>query len=426
MTTQMIITLIIVLIMIAMIISDKFAFGAPPLIACVLLVLTGVSTIQDAFGGFIDSNVVMIACFMVILGAFQKTTLIGKIKQGMNAMTTKGGFKNYILMLLAVLLCANLISGTGFYVLVLTLAATIPYNKKLPVSKILMPLGFATAYGGFIPITAAVMTGIAASVLESSGFPQANVSILDYAVVRGAMALAFFIWALIGYRFLPDRPIASDSNLIQKTDDEQAETLPRWKEICIYIALGVTVIGLIFLSQLGDVGYIIPAAAVVFLFVTGCISFKETRETLSSPLILMLAGVIGVANTMSSCGLTALVGNAVANALGNNASPFMIVLLFSALTSIFACFTGASFGSLFIFAPIAISACMAMGYDPTGVAVALTMSAWINWFMPIDGLPAMIMGLGNYKLTEFWKFSIPLYIVTIIVMSAATTLVFPV
>lgn len=69
---------------------------------------------------------------------------------------------------------------------------------------------------------------------------------------------------------------------------------------------------------------------------------------------------------------------------------------------------------------------MAMGYDPTGVAVALTMSAWINWFMPIDGLPAMIMGLGNYKLTEFWKFSIPLYIVTIIVMSAATTLVFPV
>lgn len=332
----MIITLIIVLIMIAMIISDKFAFGAPPLIACVLLVLTGVSTIQDAFGGFIDSNVVMIACFMVILGAFQKTTLIGKIKQGMNAMTTKGGFKNYILMLLAVLLCANLISGTGFYVLVLTLAATIPYNKKLPVSKILMPLGFATAYGGFIPITAAVMTGIAASVLESSGFPQVNVSILDYAVVRGAMALAFFIWALIGYRFLPDRPIASDSNLIQKTDDEQAETLPRWKEICIYIALGVTVIGLIFLSQLGDVGYIIPAAAVVFLFVTGCISFKETRETLSSPLILMLAGVIGVANTMSSCGLTALVGNAVANALGNNASPFMIVLLFSALTSIFA------------------------------------------------------------------------------------------
>ena len=40
MTIQMIITLAIVIGMIVMIMSDKFAFGAPPLIACVLLVLT--------------------------------------------------------------------------------------------------------------------------------------------------------------------------------------------------------------------------------------------------------------------------------------------------------------------------------------------------------------------------------------------------
>ena len=38
MTIQMIITLAIVIGMIVMIMSDKFAFGAPPLIACVLLV----------------------------------------------------------------------------------------------------------------------------------------------------------------------------------------------------------------------------------------------------------------------------------------------------------------------------------------------------------------------------------------------------
>ena len=44
MTIQMIITLAIVIGMIVMIMSDKFAFGAPPLIACVLLVLTGCAT----------------------------------------------------------------------------------------------------------------------------------------------------------------------------------------------------------------------------------------------------------------------------------------------------------------------------------------------------------------------------------------------
>ena len=49
MTTQMIIALAILILMIVMIMSDKFSFGAPSLLACCLLVLTGTSTIADAF-----------------------------------------------------------------------------------------------------------------------------------------------------------------------------------------------------------------------------------------------------------------------------------------------------------------------------------------------------------------------------------------
>ena len=69
MTIQMIITLAIVIGMIVMIMSDKFAFGAPPLIACVLLVLTGCATMSEAFAGFVDKNVIMIAGFMVVMAA---------------------------------------------------------------------------------------------------------------------------------------------------------------------------------------------------------------------------------------------------------------------------------------------------------------------------------------------------------------------
>lgn len=72
----MIITLAIVIGMIVMIMSDKFAFGAPPLIACVLLVLTGCATMSEAFAGFVDKNVIMIAGFMVVMAALEKTSLI--------------------------------------------------------------------------------------------------------------------------------------------------------------------------------------------------------------------------------------------------------------------------------------------------------------------------------------------------------------
>ena len=130
MTIQMIITLAIVIGMIVMIMSDKFAFGAPPIIACVLLVLTGCASMSEAFAGFVDKNVIMIAGFMVVMAALEKTSLIDKVKATMFNMASKGGYHNYILLLIVVMLGASVMSGTG-YVLVLGLVSTIPYNKEI-------------------------------------------------------------------------------------------------------------------------------------------------------------------------------------------------------------------------------------------------------------------------------------------------------
>ena len=159
MTIQMIITLAIVIGMIVMIMSDKFAFGAPPLIACVLLVLTGCATMSEAFAGFVDKNVIMIAGFMVVMAALEKTSLIDKVKATMFNMASKGGYRNYILLLIVVMLGASVMSGTGYYVLVLSLVSTIPYNKNLPISKIFMPLGYAT-YNPIVPVNMAFYVGL--------------------------------------------------------------------------------------------------------------------------------------------------------------------------------------------------------------------------------------------------------------------------
>ena len=90
-----------------------------------------------------------------------------------------------------------------------------------------------------------------------------------------------------------------------------------------------------------------------------------------------------------------------------------------------ATFTGAAIGSIFIFAPIGIAACISMGLNPTALVVATVSSGWINYFMPIDGLPAMIMGMGKYKLTDFWKFAVPMYILHILITCAGAVLLFP-
>lgn len=175
----------------------------------------------------------------------------------------------------------------------------------------------------------------------------------------------------------------------------------------------------------GEIGYAIPGLIASVYMCTGIVTFKEFLGQWFSPLCVMMAGVIGVATAMSNCGLTTLIGQYIVGFLGAAPSPFVVVLAFALLTSICSTFTGAAMGSMFIFAPIGISVCVQLGYNPAAVVYACVLTGWINYFMPIDGLPALAMGMGKYKLVEFWKFQVPLWLIQIMVVVCSAVILYP-
>ena len=65
----------------------------------------------------------------------------------------------------------------------------------------------------------------------------------------------------------------------------------------------VNFVAMIFLDKLGEPGYAIPGViAAVLLRFGHCLNFKEVRNNIASPLILMMAGVIGVAGALANSG----------------------------------------------------------------------------------------------------------------------------
>ena len=401
------------------------AFGAPPLLACLLLVVTGLANVQQAFAGFVNSSVIMIAGFMVVMAALQKTRLIGNVKSAMVSLVNRGSYKSYALLLLIVMLGASLAGtgSTGYYVLILSLVSTIPYSKKLPTSKLMMPLGFATNHP-LLPVNVALLFGVTATVLQTAGFNE-EISMVKFALVNLVMSLAFLAWCLISYRFLPDHPIADASEEAMAVRGEETVTLPAWKEYCTVGAFAVSVVGMMLMNQLGNIAYVVPGLAAAFVMMINVVDFKEVRDHMGAPVILMMAGVIGVADALAGTGFTAMVGDAVAGVLGSSVSPFVFIFIFALLTSTCATFTGSNMGSVYIFAPIAIAACTSLGLNPTAAAIAVVISGWNGGYMPIDGMPAMILGMGKYKLPEFWLFSVPMYLIRILALCVGAIVIFP-
>ena len=426
MTIQMILALAILVIMIGLIMFDVLPFGAPPLLACMLLVVSGLSTVPEAFAGFTNSSVIMIASFMVVLAGVQKTRAMDKVKEALIALVNRGGYKSYVLLVIVVMVGASLVGGgnTGYYVLILSLISTILYTKKMPTSKLMMPLGFATNHP-LIPINVALYYGVVSSVLETAGFME-PVSMIKFSAVNFAMAVAFLVWSLVAYRLLPDHPIAAaEVDAQAKIEKTKAVPMEPWKEKVTVVAFVVSVVGMMLINNLGNMAYVIPGLSAMALLFMKVVDFKEFRENMFAPVILMMAGVIGVADALANSGFTAMIGEAIATALGTSVAPLLVIILFALLTSTCATFTGSNMGSVYIFAPIAIAACMSLGLNPTAAAAAVVVSGWQGGYMPIDGMPAMIMGMGKYKLPEFWKFTVPMYLIRIIALSVAAAVIFP-
>lgn len=423
MTLPMIIALAITVFMVILIMADKLPFGAPPLLACLLLVIFGVADIKTAFAGFSNSTIVMLASFMAIIAGLQKTSFITSFKNAIFNMASKGGFKAYMLLILIVMLGCSLFGtgSTAYYVLTIGLLSNLPYNKKLPPSKVVMTAGFAANHP-LIPLNVALQYGIVLAVLNSAG-ALAEVSMVKFTVVNFILSMSFLLRCLLAFKSLPDHPIS------EADEDAKAQgtavTFPKWKENATYAAFLVAVVGMIMQGTIGDAGYAIPGLSVAVLLVIGILDFKEIRDAICSPIILMSAGVIGIADALGNTGLTNLVGQTVANMLGTSINPFVLVFAFCILTSVLATLTGSTIGTVYVFAPLAIATCTNLGLNPVAAAVAIVISGWCGHFLPIDGMPAMVMGVGNYKLTEFWRFTIPMYFIRLLALTAGALLMFP-
>ncbi|MDU5336637.1 SLC13 family permease [Enterococcus sp.] len=424
MTIEMILALGILVFMIVLIMSDKMAFGAPPLLACLLLVVTGLSTVQEAFAGFVNSSVIMVAGFMVVMAGLMKTSLISRVQSTMISLVNRGGYKSYVLLLIVVMLGASLTGSgsTGYYVLILSLVSMIPYNKKMPTSKLMMPLGFATNHP-LLPFNCALFYGVTVSVLETVGYKD-TISMPKFAIVNFILAMGFLVWSLIAYRLLPDHPITEPGEE-DKNEESEKVVLPAWKENLTIALFILSVAGMMMMNTLGDASYVIPGLAGAVILVINVLDFKEVRDSMGAPVILMMAGVIGVADALANTGFTAMIGDLVAETIGTNFHPFFLVLIFALLTSTCATFTGSNMGSVYIFAPIAIATTISLGLSPVAAATAVVISGWNGGYMPVDGMPAMIMGMGKYKLPEFWKYSVPMYLIRIVALTIGSVVVFP-
>ncbi|HHC3022358.1 TPA: SLC13 family permease [Klebsiella pneumoniae] len=414
------ITLCLLVFAIIMFVWEKVPLAVTSMVVCVALVLTGVLDLKQAFAGFIDSNVILFVAMFIVGGALFETGMANKVG-GVITHFAKTEKQLIFIIMVVVGVMSGFLSNTGTAAVLIPVVIGVAAKSGFTRSRLLMSLVFAAALGGNLSLIGAPGNLIAQSALQNIG---SGFGFFEYAKVGLPMLVCGILYFLtIGYKFLPNNSNSSEVGSIGEQRDYSH--VPRWKQILSLVVLIATILGMIFEKQTGISLTVAGCIGALVLVITGVLTEKQAYKAIDSQTIFIFGGTLALAKALEMTGAGKLVADQVIGLLGNNSSPFMLLVVVFALSVVMTNFMSNT-ATVALLVPVSLSIAAGMGADPRAVLMATVIGSSCAYATPI-GMPAnmMVLSAGGYKFVDYAKSGIPLIIVSTIVSLILLPILFP-
>ena len=415
------ITLLFLLFAVVMFVFEKIPLGLTSMIVCCGLVVTGVLDIQEAFTGFIDSNVILFVAMFIVGGALFETGMANKIG-GVVTKFAKSERMLIVTIMVIVGFMSGVLSNTGTAAVLIPVVIGIAAKSGYKRSRLLMPLVFAAAMGGNLSLIGAPGNLIAQSALKNINL---SFGFFEYAIVGlPILIVGIIFYATIGFKILPNKeaPADDDSVLDQQQD---FSNIPKWKQILSLVILVLTLLGMIFEEQTGIKLCIAGCLGALALIVTGVISEKEALKAIDLKTIFLFGGTLSLAAALEKTGAGKLIADKVIGALGSHPSPYILTFVVFILCCIMTNFMSNT-ATTALMVPICLSIAQGMGADPRAVLMACVIGGSCAYATPI-GMPAntMVVGAGGYTFMDYAKSGFPMIIIATVISMIILPIAFP-
>ena len=418
--SQVTITLLFLLFAIVMFMWEKIPLGLTSMIVCVGLVVTGVLDWKTAFSGFIDSNVILFVAMFIVGGALFETGMANKIG-GVVTHFAKTEKQLIVAIMIIVGVMSGFLSNTGTAAILIPVVIGIAAKSGYSRSRLLMSLVFAAAMGGNLSLIGAPGNMIAQSQMESIGL---KFGFFDYAKVGVPILIVGIIYfALIGYKFLPNKTDASGDSIYDEVQD--FSNVPKWKQTLSLVILILTLLGMIFEEQIGIKLCVTGCVGAIALILTGVISEKDALLSIDLKTIFLFGGTLSLAAALDQTGAGELIADKVIGLLGKNPSPYVLTFVIFMLCCVLTNFMSNT-ATTALMAPIAVSIAQGMGADPSAVLMACVIGGSCAYATPI-GMPAntMVVTAGGYTFKDYAKAGVPLILVSTVVSMILLPIFYP-
>ncbi|WP_319533533.1 SLC13 family permease [uncultured Cohaesibacter sp.] len=210
--------------------------------------------------------------------------------------------------------------------------------------------------------------------------------------------------------------------LLLSFPEEINSYLPRRKLAPYAIAILAVMLCLIIFRIVPSVLAVILAATA--MVVTQCVDPKKAYTSINWRSLVLIAGMIPMATALSKTGGLALIVDQMLALNGSN-SPYMMLISFFLLTSVFSQFTSNT-ATAVLLAPVAFEVAKIMGVNPEPLLMSVAIAASTAFSTPVASpINTLVMGPGNYRFRDYAIIGVPLQVIALIISTIAIPIVLP-
>jgi len=433
MTLQIGFVLIVLLFMTISLVAE---FARPEIIiffSMAILILTGVLTPDEALQGFSNQEIITIALLFIIAGAIQQSGILGVVFKKLLKKDIRPS-QNIIRLMLPISAISAFMNNTPIVVMLMPEIRKWCQKNQYPVSKLLIPLSYATIFGGMVTLIGTSTNLVVQGMLIAHGLP--GMSMFELTVIGLPAAIIGILYmAFVGYWILPNNKDVEESaaeasreidKLVNSNNDYHVISRNWYRLIGSQkpkIIVGTLLMTILLAgSQLVSM-FNAALLGVLILFVTKAITFQDMRQFIPFNILLLIASSFGIGYAISSTGTADFLVNQFFLLFGGGLDGIWIVIIVYLITNILTQVIANSAVAALMF-PIVLSLSQHSSVSLMALVLTMTVAASASFAIPIGYQTNLIVyGPGRYKFVDFLKVGIPLSLLYMIVTVSVVALI---
>lgn len=210
MTPQIAMVLAILLMAVALFVTERLRMDVVALLVLGGLALTGLVTPAEALSGFSSPAVVTVWAMFIISGGLSKTGVDKVVGRQVMRLAGQGEVRLILVIMLTAGVMSAFMNNVGVAAMMLPVVMDIAHQTKRPPSKLLMPLAFGSLLGGLTTLIGTPPNILVSDALRDYGLRPFQ--LFDFTLIGLSLMLAGVAFiALIGRFLLPDRDPVRES-----------------------------------------------------------------------------------------------------------------------------------------------------------------------------------------------------------------------